>query len=79
VLVLSERAIYNLEKLKKPKKGSLYDFKRRIAFDAIDSISLSTLSDNYFVIHVPSEYDYVYEVRFEIIEEGRIGDSIATL
>lgn len=66
VLLVSDQAIYNLEKLKKPKKGSLYDFKRRIPFKLIDSVSLSKLSDNYFVIHVPSEYDYVYEVEIFI-------------
>jgi len=61
ILLASDKALYNMEKLKKPKKGSLYMFKRRIPFDKIESVSLSTLSDNYFVVHVPSEYDYVYE------------------
>lgn len=29
--------------------------------DKVSGISLSTLADNYFVIHVSGEYDYVYE------------------
>ena len=34
--------------------------RRRIAIGNISHISVSLLSDNFFVIHVPQEYDYVY-------------------
>ena len=34
--------------------------RRRIAIGNINHISVSLLSDNFFVIHVPQEYDYVY-------------------
>ena len=56
--------MYNMEKLKKAKKGNFFLLKRRIPFDKIDAISLSKLADNFFVIHVPSEYDYIYDVCF---------------
>ena len=60
---MTGKAIYNFEKLKKPKKGSLYSFKRRIDLKTVESVSLSKLADNYLVIHVPSEYDYILEVN----------------
>jgi len=61
VLVMTDRALYNFEKFKKPKKGMNYGFKRRIDLRSVAGISVSKLSDNFFVVHVPSEYDYVYE------------------
>ena len=51
MLVLSEGAVYNL----KPN----YSMRRRIPIDKISAVSLSKLSDNFMVIHVRSEYDYV--------------------
>ena len=47
-----DNALYNLE------PGSL-KCKRRIAFNSMSHLSLSTLPDNFFVVHVPAEYDYV--------------------
>jgi len=61
VLLLTEKAIYNLQKFQKPKKGLNFGFKRRIDIKGIVALSVSKLADNYFVVHVPTEYDYVYE------------------
>ena len=56
--------------------GALYNLhmkslklKRRIAIGNISHISTSTLRDNFFIIHVPTEYDYVYlsEYKMEIM------------
>ncbi|XP_062501631.1 myosin heavy chain IB-like isoform X2 [Corticium candelabrum] len=52
VALVSDNALYNLE------PGSL-KCKRRIAFNSMSHLSLSTLPDNFFVVHVPAEYDYV--------------------
>lgn len=49
------------------KDGSVYNIeptsckvRRRICLSNISHISTSLLSDNFFLVHVPSEYDYVY-------------------
>jgi len=62
-LIISDKAVYNFEKLKKPKKGANYEFKRRFSFESIASVSLSKLQDDFIVFHVPNEYDYVYECQ----------------
>jgi serum/glucocorticoid-regulated kinase 2 len=51
VLVITNRAIYNLLPTDYGK------CKRRISLDAVESITVSTVSDE-FVLHVPTEYDY---------------------
>jgi len=57
IAVVSETSLYNITNtLILPNK-----VHRRIMIKSIGSISVSTLQDNYFVIHVPSEYDYLYE------------------
>jgi myosin-1 len=61
ILLLTDKSIYNLKKFNKPKKNCFFECKRQISLKSIESISVSKLSDNFFVIHVPSEYDYVYE------------------
>ena len=62
ILAITNKAIYNLASndLKRPK--------RRIDFDAMASVSIST-SSNEFAIHCPSEYDYRFKSddRSEII------------
>lgn len=45
--------MYNIE----PSSAKV---RRRIAISNISHISASLLNDNFFIIHVPSEYDYVY-------------------
>lgn len=75
-MVITTKAVYNFEKFPKPKKTGFYELKRRIPFDQISSISLSQLSDNYFVIHVPSEYDYVIETPKKAILVTLLKDQI---
>lgn len=59
-LVITTTAIYMI--MRKKKKGEVvYSVTRRTLITSIGSISLSTLSDNYIVIHVPSEYDNLFE------------------
>eukprot|EP01136_Pigoraptor_vietnamica_P006857 Opistho-1_new@40305 len=52
VLLLTDAAMYNLE-------PSSYKCKRRIPLREIGSVSLSKLPDNFFALHVPTEYDYL--------------------
>jgi len=61
ILLLTEKSIYNLIRYPKPKKGLFFEIKRRIPYESVTGVSVSRLSDNFFVVHVPSEYDYVYE------------------
>ena len=49
----AEGGLYNIE----PGSSKI---RRRIPIGNISHISVSLLSDNFFVIHVPQEYDYVY-------------------
>ncbi len=52
VLMISESAIYNMD-------PANFQCKRRIPFTVLGSISMSKLSDNFFALHMPSEYDYL--------------------
>jgi len=52
ILLITESGLYNID------PGS-YKVKRRIPLKDVGSISLSKLPDNFFAIHVPSEYDYL--------------------
>ena len=54
--------------------------RRRIPIGNMSHISVSLLSDNFFVIHVPQEYDYVYVSgrKTEIIAALRLAYSEAT-
>merc|ERR1712063_139501 len=48
--------------MRKKKKGEIvYQLTRRTPISSIGSLSLSTLSDNYVVVHCPSEYDNLFE------------------
>jgi hypothetical protein len=62
LIIITDGALYNLH-MKSLK------LKRRIAIGNISHISTSTLRDNFFIIHVPTEYDYVYlsEYKMEIM------------
>jgi hypothetical protein len=51
-LILLDLALYNVE-------PSSYKVKRRILLKELGAISLSKLPDNFFCLHVPSEYDYL--------------------
>ena len=50
--MVTENGICNLE----PRT---FDCKRQIPFFDISKISSSLLHDNFFIVHVPSEYDYL--------------------
>ena len=53
VLVITNEAVYNVD-------PSGFKVKRRIDLRAVDELSLSSLDDDYLVMHVPSEYDYLW-------------------
>lgn len=50
ILLITEFAIYIVD----PETNAL---KRRIALGAVNKLCLSELSDNFFAVIVPSEYD----------------------
>jgi len=52
IILITETAIYNID------PGS-YKCKRRIPLKELGSVSISKLPDNFFTLHVPSEYDYL--------------------
>ena len=67
--------------------GSVYNIdptnskvRRRIALANLSHISTSLLRDNFFLLHVPSEYDYVYVSgrKTEIISVLRLAYQDAT-
>jgi len=58
--IVTDQAIYFV--MRKKKQGEVvYQLTRRAPINSIGSVSLSTLSDNYIVIHCPSEYDNLFE------------------
>ncbi|KAJ3220393.1 Unconventional myosin-Ie [Dinochytrium kinnereticum] len=67
--IITETAVIliGVEKEKNgPNKGKFVKVvKRKIPFKDIDSISLSTLNDDFFVLHIPSEYDNVMDNIFK--------------
>ncbi|EFA77925.1 hypothetical protein PPL_08569 [Heterostelium album PN500] len=52
IIIITDRALYNVQPVD-------YKLKRRISMISLTSLSMSTLEDNFIVIHVNSEYDYV--------------------
>lgn len=52
IFVITETTVYNIE-------PNSYKMKRRIPLKGIGHISLSKLPDNFFILHVPNEYDYL--------------------
>ena len=52
-LVSSDGALYNID-------PTTVKVKRRIQLANISRLSASLLSDNFFVVHVPLEYDYLF-------------------
>ena len=63
--IISDTSVYIIgaEKEKTgPNKGQLVKvIKRKIPFKDIASISLSTKCDDFFVLHIPSEFDNVFD------------------
>ncbi|KAH7830520.1 Unconventional myosin tail [Monocercomonoides exilis] len=52
ILLITDLAVYNLT------PGN-FKLKRRIALQDLGSVNLSCLSDNFFALRVPTEYDYL--------------------
>lgn len=68
-LLMTAQAIYitAYEKVKKgPEKGKIVlEVKRRIEVNQVASVSLSPFQDDFVVMHVPNEYDNVFETVFK--------------
>ena len=61
-MIVTNQAVYFI--LRKKKKGAvIYQLARRTPISTIGSLSMSTLCDNYLVIHCPSEYDNLFELE----------------
>ncbi|KYQ91220.1 hypothetical protein DLAC_08146 [Tieghemostelium lacteum] len=52
IVIITDKSLYNVH-------PTDYKLKRRISLENITSLSMSTLEDNFIIIHVNSEYDYV--------------------
>ncbi|EGC39253.1 hypothetical protein DICPUDRAFT_86183 [Dictyostelium purpureum] len=52
IIIITDKSIYNVN----PKD---YKLKRRISLENVTSLSMSTQEDNFIILHVNSEYDYV--------------------
>ncbi len=59
LLVITDTAVYLIAKAIE-KKQVLYKLMRRTTINLVTSITMSNLADNFFVLHVPSEYDGLY-------------------
>jgi hypothetical protein len=57
--VITDTAVYLIAKAIE-KKQVFYKLMRRTTINLVTSISMSQLADNFFVLHVPSEYDGLY-------------------
>ena len=59
--------LIGLEKITEgPKKGQYEkEVKRKLQLNQIESISISALCDDFFVMHIPSEFDNVFECVFK--------------
>ena len=60
ILIISDKAIYNVGEATNIKKSPLGKLKRRIQLTQIHAITISCISDE-FVLHAPNEYDYHYK------------------
>lgn len=54
VLLITERAVYNLD-------PNGYMINRRIPLRRVKGIMVSPLTDGYFIMNIPDEYDYLLE------------------
>jgi myosin-1 len=63
ILVITEDAVYNIE----PNQFSV---QRRMKLDEIEGVSVSSLPDGYFCLHMPGSYDYLLasDKKTEIID-----------
>jgi len=58
--IMTDQAFYVVMRAIKNQQ-SYYKVSRRTALADIGSVSLSTLCDNYIVLHIPKEYDHLME------------------
>ena len=83
LFVVTDKAVYHMTRLPKPKapKGYgvplIHDIRRRTPLELIDSVTLSELSDDYIVIGIPTEYDYVLKLDQKTILATILHDTIA--
>lgn len=54
ILLITENHICNVD------KSTNYKIKRKISIKDVSCLVLSTFADNFFLIKVPSEYDYFF-------------------
>lgn len=52
ILLITEKTIFNID-------PGTYKVKRKISIYDLTSVSMSTKEDNFFAIHVGTEYDYL--------------------
>ncbi|KAL6061526.1 Unconventional myosin-Ie [Balamuthia mandrillaris] len=59
-IIVTDQAVYFTQRRKRSGQMT-YVLKRRVPLTSIGGLSLSSLQDNFVVLHVPSEYDTVFE------------------
>lgn len=72
VIILTDKSIYNLTEIK-------YKLNRRIELNQLNAVSVSTLSDNFIVLHVNKEYDYIYHLDRKTEFVTMLSDAYFTL
>ncbi|CAL7941782.1 unnamed protein product [Xylocopa violacea] len=86
-LILTSKYLYLIgrEQIKKgSEKGKLVEvIKRKLSFDQISHVSLSTLKDNFVIIHVKEDYgsllELVFKTEFLIALSKRYAEEIGRL
>ncbi|KAM9968175.1 hypothetical protein ACTFIW_002611 [Dictyostelium discoideum] len=62
-LLVTSETIFTITPHKPKKDGSWFAIKRKVPFSAIEKISFSKLSDDFFVIHIINEHDLCLETN----------------
>ena len=73
IVHFADGAVYNID-------PASVKVRRRIPLSNISHISTSLMSDNFFIIHVPLEYDYLFVSgrKTEVVSILRLGHLEAT-
>lgn len=63
ILLITDKALYNVD-------PNQFKVKRRIKLEDIAGVSVSSMTDGHFAIHVPGSYDYLFssDKKTEIID-----------
>lgn len=61
-VLITEKAIYHMDRFPKPKNGKQFAIKRRTDLSQVEGVTVSPFTDNIVVIHIPSVVDYVFEL-----------------